>query len=117
MKYQKKNNLDIALGNIKKLIEDAKNNKNPDEFIHCIWYCITGTRFEPDEELAVRKLLESYPDKCMPLIIVYLRAISKQWVNNMKNGIESTFNRNIEFIPVLAKDVIDDDIIIKKNLD
>ena len=74
----KKNSLDAVLGNIKKLIEDAKNNKNPDEFIHCIWYCITGTRFEPDEELAVRKLLESYEDKCMPLIIVYLRAISKQ---------------------------------------
>ena len=41
----------------------------------------------------------------MPIIIVYLRATSEDWVNNMKNGIEKTFDRNILFIPVLAKEV------------
>ena len=101
----KKNNLDIVLQNIKNIIKKSKENKNPDEFIHCIWYCITGTRFEEDEENAIRSLLDIYEDKSMPIIIVYLRATSEEWVNNMKYGIEASFDKNILFIPILAKEV------------
>jgi len=101
----KKKNLDIVLKNIKNIIKKSKESKSPDEFIHCIWYCITGTRFEEDEENAIKSLFDIYEDKSMPIIIVYLRATSEEWVNNMKNGIEKTFDRNILFIPVLAKEV------------
>ena len=45
----------------------------------------------------------------MPIIIVYLRAVSSEWVNNIRKGIENSFKREIEFIPVLSKDVVNDD--------
>ena len=31
-------------------VEEQQLKGNPDNFIHCIWYCITGTRFEDIEE-------------------------------------------------------------------
>ena len=103
----KNSNLDIILERIKELINKSKNNEDPDWFIHCIWYCITGSRFEEDEEKAIGKLLEMYEDKSLPIIIVYLKATCKKWVNDMKKGINNTFNKNICFMPVLSKDVED----------
>ena len=103
----KDSNLDIILERIKLLINKSKNDEDPDKFIHCIWYCITGSRFEEDEEKAIGKLLDCYEDKSLPIIIVYLKATCKQWVNDMRNGINNTFNKNMPFIPVLSKDVED----------
>ena len=32
----------------------------------------------------------------MPIIIVYLRAVSSEWVKNLRNGIDNAFKREIE---------------------
>ena len=115
IEISKDNSISAIIKNIQNLIETSKTSGNPDKFVHCIWYCVTGTRFEQDEELAIGKLLEIYPDKSLPLIVVYLRAVCSEWGKNMKKGIEETFNREIEFIPVLSKDVVNDDgTVIKK---
>lgn len=109
IEISKYNNINTVISNIQRIVDTAKKSGQPDKFVHCIWYCVTGTRFEEDEELAVRKLIEIYEDKCMPIIIVYLRAVSSEWVNNIKKGIENSFIREIEFIPVLSKDVVNED--------
>ena len=115
IEISKDNSISAIIKNIQNLIETSKMSGNPDKFVHCIWYCVTGTRFEQDEEEAVRKLIEIYPDKSLPLIIVYLRAVSSEWVKNMKKGIEEAFQREIEFVTVLSKDVVNDDgTVIKK---
>ena len=113
------NNIDNIIKNIKNIIDTAKRSGKPDEFVHCIWYCVTGTRFEEEEESAIKKLRKIYEDRCMPLIIVYLRAICSEWVKNMEKGIKNCFEKGIEFIPVLSKDVENDDgsIIRAKGLD
>ena len=115
IEISKYNTIDNVITNIKEIVDDAKKSGQPDRFVHCIWYCVTGTRFEEDEELAVGKLLDIYEDKCMPIIIVYLRAVSSEWVKNMKNGIDNAFKREIEFVEVLSKDVINDDGTIIKS--
>ena len=119
IEISKYNTIDNVITNIKEIVDEAKKSGQPDRFVHCIWYCVTGTRFEEDEELAVGKLLDIYEDKCMPIIIVYLRAVSSEWVKNMKNGIDNAFKREIEFVEVLSKDVINDDgtVIKSKGLD
>ena len=115
IEISKYNTIDNVITNIKDIVDQAKVSGQPDRFVHCIWYCVTGTRFEEDEELAVGKLLDIYEDKCMPIIIVYLRAVSSEWVKNMRNGIDKAFKREIEFVEVLSKDVINDDGTVIKS--
>ena len=109
IEISKKKNIDIVINDIKSIIDKAKRSEKPDKFVHCIWYCVTGTRFEEEEELAVGKLKEIYKDNCLPLIIVYLRAVCSEWVKNMQKGIENSFKKGIEFVPVLSKDIVNDD--------
>ena len=59
-------------------MKQLKKSGQSDKFVHCIWYCVTGTRFEEDEELAIGKLLKIYEDKCLPLIIVNLRVVCSE---------------------------------------
>lgn len=63
IEISKEKSINTIIKNIQNLLEASKTTGNPDKFVHCIWYCVTGTRFEQDEELAVRQLLKIYPDK------------------------------------------------------
>ena len=97
-------NSDKILGEIKKIITDSEK-KEPDWFIHCIWYCIRGSRFELKEEgKIIDELLNTYKDGKMPLIIVYLQAYEKEAINQMECGIKRKF-KNIDFMPVIAKEI------------
>ena len=97
-------NAQKIVDNAKQLIKDSEQ-KGPDWFIHCIWYCVTGYRFENVEENAIRELTQSYEDDKLPLIIVYTHTLSEKAVDDLRDGIRQTFEeRKIEFISVLAKD-------------
>ena len=104
----KDNNIDSTLRKVNDLIKVSKESQDPDWFIHCIWYCVSDTRFEEVEEKPIEALLKCYEDESMPIIIVYLRALIPRWINDMKYGIEQItskkINRKIEFVPVLAED-------------
>ena len=41
---------------IEKFIKSQLDSENPDLFIHCIWYCITGTRLEQIETDTLKEL-------------------------------------------------------------
>ena len=67
---------------IEKLSEDIQDFMNeklksgiPEEFVHCIWYCITGTRFEDIEINILKKLNFIYKSNFIPIIIVYTQAL------------------------------------------
>lgn len=92
------------LSEIERLIKESEK-KNPDYFIHCIWYCIRGSRFEVKEEKKIiDKLLDTYKDGQMPIIIAYLQACDEDSFHNMKNGIKKYY-RNLDFMPVIAKPI------------
>ena len=98
-------NANEVLKKVKQIISDSEG-KSPDWFIHCIWYCINGSRFENSEESIINDLLTTYSDDTMPLLIVFLKSTNKVEAQGMKERILNIFkNRRIEFIPVLAKDV------------
>lgn len=111
-------NVDAFVNEITKYIENQELNGNPDNFIHCIWYCITGTRFEDIEEQILLKLSSIYDDFKLPIIVVYTQAIMPNYYNAISKEIKK-INKNFEFIPVIAKDMqLPEDITIKsKNLD
>ena len=99
-------------------MEKKELSGNPDDFIHCIWYCITGTRFEDIEEQTLLKLSQLYDDSKLPVMVVYTQAIIPEYYKTIEKDIKKIKN-NIEFIPVIAEDMklSDGKNIKSKNLD
>ena len=92
------------LEEIKKLIKDNEK-KSPDWFIHCIWYCISGDRFEPKEEgKVVDELMNTYKDGKYPIIFAYLQAVNHEEIAIMQKDLHDLYS-NIDFIPIIARDI------------
>ena len=111
-------NVEAFVNEITKYIEKQELNGNPDNFIHCIWYCITGTRFEDIEEQTLLKLSSIYDDFKLPIIVVYTQAIIPNYYNSISKEIKK-IGKNFEFVPVVAKDIqlSGGETIKSKNLD
>ena len=111
-------NIDEFVNEVTNYIEKSELDGNPDNFVHCIWYCITGTRFEDIEEKTLNKLASIYDDSKLPIIVVYTQAIIPQYYNAIRNDIIKN-NKNLEFIPVVAKSIklLEGKIIKPYNLD
>ena len=79
-----------------------KNNKEFNDSIQCIWYCVGGDDLE-DIEIKAIKAYNEQP-KRFPLIIVKTHSLGEIEEEKMKNYLEQTFRDNkIEFIPTLSK--------------
>ena len=85
-----------------KYIKDQYNTDNINNFVQCIWYCITGNRFENDEIELIKKLRETYSENKIPVIIVYTQSINSSTIEKMKEYIKSK-DIDAKFISVLAK--------------
>ena len=72
--------------------------KDPNKYIHCIWYCWQGTRFEESEVKIINKLSELYTFKKLPIIIVYTNAIDQSQVKSAKDIIKNTYNLENDII-------------------
>ena len=71
---------------------------NINNFVSCIWYCITGNRFQQVEEDLLNDLRSTYRDNSIPIIIVYTQAVDKNAMTEMdafikKRKIDATFIR------------------------
>ena len=89
---------------VKCIMEEMKKNKekNFNDFFHCIWYCISGTRFEGPEIAVLKKLSEVYSENVMPVILVYTQNIDDSLAQEME---ENAKERKLDysFIKVLAQ--------------
>jgi predicted GTPase len=104
------------------LINNLALKNNPDEFIHCIWYCVTGDRFEECERDSLIELMKIYDDETLPIIIVYTKAYDENDADEMSKQIKNIcnkYNRNIEIVKVVSKDKVmksqGKKLLIKKN--
>jgi predicted GTPase len=86
----------------KDFIDRQLESNNVNNFVHCIWYCITGNRFEQVEIDLLNSLKNSYGDNNIPIIIVYTQATDNNTINEMKEYIK-TKNIDANFIRVLAE--------------
>lgn len=50
--------VDQVVKDVKDFVEGKLLTKDPDKFVHCIWYCITGARFEDVERESLITLLK-----------------------------------------------------------
>ena len=52
-------------------INEQNRKGEPNNLVQCIWYCITGTRFEEVEINLLNSLRKVYDNNKIPIIIIY----------------------------------------------
>ena len=90
------------------LINNNANENKPDNFIHCLWYCVSAHRFETVERDFLIELMKVYHDETLPIIIAYTQCVSEENGESMSKEIKKICmeqNRKLEVIPVLAQDM------------
>ena len=96
--------VEVVLETIKNFIKSQLDTKEPDNFIHCIWYCWTGARLEDSEIDILNKLTKVYTSETLPVIIVYTNAIDPVQNENAKNYVLNQLKFKNNFIDVLSKE-------------
>ena len=71
-------NITAVQNDAKNLIQEKITSGDPDKYIHCIWYCVSETRFLTEEMNCLKILMDSYNKKVIPIIIVYSRRNNKK---------------------------------------
>ena len=100
--FDKESKPDVIGANIESYIKNLQK-KDYNDYIHCVWYCITESKFEGPEIAVLKKLKHSYRnDNSLPVIVVYTKTESLDMANQMEQHIK---NQNIDtlFIKTLAK--------------
>ena len=91
------------------LIESKIKGGDPDKYIHCIWYCVSETRFHTEEQDCLRELMFSYHQNIIPIIIVYGKAVDEQikiqMLGEINKFIEQYKDHGLVVIPILAKEM------------
>ena len=102
--FEEKDNQDLK--QIKNFINDKLSQDN-DGFIHCIWYCIEGTRFCDEDKERIKQLLEMYEYDCLPIIVVYTNALDEEQGNEVINRLKlflGNNENNIEYVQILSRE-------------
>jgi len=91
--------------NIKKKIEDyiGENKNDFNSVIHCIWFCINGTRFQEKEESLFWSLKNIYSENTMPMILIYTESTDEDAFDKMKQYlIDIKIDNNL--VEIIAED-------------
>ena len=84
-------------------IDDTKN-QSINNIIHCIWYCLTDTRFEGEEKSLFKSLQKLYGDNNIPIILVYTKSTDKNRYLGMVHDLKKDNIKN-DCIEVIAKEM------------
>ena len=109
---KEKYNIPKVVEDVKKLINEASINNDPDKFIHCIWYCISGDRFENSECESISELMGIYDDETLPIIILYTEAYSEEITEEVCKQVKIILEqktdkkkiKEINIMPIVAKE-------------
>jgi hypothetical protein len=101
------NNSKQVIDFIKNGIKKEENFNKSVNFIHCIWYCVTGSRIEKAELEYIKKLKTIYSsDKQLPIIFVYTQATNDEFIKGIKDTIIRELNDpDIHYIEVISNDI------------
>ncbi len=100
------NNINVVLNNTLKYIDDILSEINPNNTIHCLFYCISGNRFQDIEKNFLLTLRKKYNNGKLPIILVYTQNLISQTFEKMKNYINDILEKeNLEKIDDEEKDI------------
>ena len=103
--YEENNDPETIRTQTKQFINESYKSNNFNDFIHCIWYCISDSKNEYFEIDILNKLKKVYPDSNIPIIVVYTQTVDKEIANRMGKYI-TTKAKNVDFVKILAKGFI-----------
>jgi len=96
--------IEQVVNSTENFIKNQLRTNNPDQFIHCIWYCTTDNRFEDIEVETLKKLAALYDNSTLPIIFVYTRAVVPDFYENMKKKVDN-LGLKLEFVDIIAKEM------------
>ena len=83
-----KDSIEFKKENIKKEITKRLQSHNPNQLIHCIWYCFEGSNIQPSDKDFIENLLNIYSTYSIPIVYIHTLSISKKQSETCKKGIE-----------------------------
>ena len=83
-----KDSIEFKKENIKKEITKRLQSHNPNQLIHCIWYCFEGSNIKPSDKDFIENLLNIYSTYSIPIVYIHTQSISKKQSETCKKGIE-----------------------------
>ena len=105
--FKDESTLSADIDRITNFIKGKLLSKDNDEYIHCIWYCFSGDRFNSEQiNKHITKLREIYQDDHLPVILVQTKIFDKEDANENKEILEKSLNevQRDNIIQVLARE-------------
>ena len=87
------NSIENKKQNTSKEIKERIKKKNPNELIHCIWYCLTGSSVQEADKGFIEELLNIYTIHKIPIIFVHTKSYSKDDCKDCKNGLKDILQK------------------------
>ena len=88
-----------------RFIQEQNSQNDFNNFVHCIWYCITGKRFQQVEVDILNRIRNYYQGNKIPIIIVFTQSVDKPSIERLKNYISGKIDFN-DFVEILADEII-----------
>ena len=111
--------VDNKIKNTLSEIEKRIQSNDPNQLIHCIWYCFQGTNIQPSDKLFIEKLLKIYTNYSIPIIYVHTQTFSKSQSKTCKKGINKYLKEIYNGDEVKVKEQLNNyiNVLARSNVD
>jgi len=87
-----KDSIENKIKNTIKEINERINSKDPNNLIHCVWYCFQGTNIQTSDRDFIEKLINIYSTYSIPIIFIHTQTLVKKKSETCKKGLENYLN-------------------------
>ena len=79
-----KDSIENKIKNTLKEIKERINSKDPNNLIHCVWYCFQGTNIQTSDRDFIEKLMNIYSTYSIPIIFIHTQTVIKKKAKRVK---------------------------------
>ena len=94
-----------CLNDLNELVNSQIETKNPDNFIHIIWYCVNEDRFSEKEQKNFNDLKEYYLNDKIPICLIHTYTINQKTIYKFFMKILGKYDKYITTCKLLAKKI------------
>ena len=105
------NSFEKKIESIEKEIKKRVKNEDPNQMIHCVWYCFQGSCLQRADGEFIKKLLNIYTINKIPIIFVHTKTFDKGESNLCRKALikilQKIYNKDIDKIKEHLNNYID----------
>ena len=94
--FERRYNFYHLIKDINNLINNQLLKKDPDKFIHCIWYCFNHQTFNMEEYKYIKQLINNFRGEKIPICFVSTITIDKNEASNIFDKLMEFENKKNE---------------------